>query len=388
MSSNPAQGILTTLFNDIELALPEILTRISPRLCIPTLLTITPILLEQGHIVACAYIKALVSYYNTLERAEMINRLNDICAIIVLTMDYRRVYGENTLESYQVEVYIIDVLLEVSMKLTETELRALLARLGEWKDVCIEDEDDDNDNNDNNNTAKNTSNAVVVAVKGSNKRTLPSTDYIHSHPQAARAHNYKQYSRGVIFYHYLSALGKRLKSIFTPLIAPFWDHAAGVLSSLPGHVRDMQDLYVIQHTNSNTNTKKKSKLSNSMSMSSSTQISDHLLMVELREYTTYVVESITYACMYDEGGAFVDEVRYICLYCMLLSCSVFAYAIHVYIYNTYLYFCYTYLLSIIIYICTYLLHYYLLHALIHIHCTCAANLRGDGSTLHQPTPPS
>ena len=337
MSSNPTQSILGTLLNDIELALPEILTRIPPRLCIPILLTITPILLEQGHTVACAYIKALVSYYNTLERAEMINRLNDICAIIVLTMDYRRVYGENTLESYQVEVYIIDVLLEVSVKLTETELRALLARLGEWKDVCIEDEDDDNNNttsnnNNNNNTANNTtSNAVAVPVKGSNsskKRALTSTtDY--SPPQA---HNYKQYSRGVIFYHYLSALGKRLKSIFTPLIAPFWDHAAGVLNSLPGHVREMQDLYVMQQYSSNTSTKskKKSKLSNNMSSNSSAQkgqISDHLLMVELREYTTYVVESITYACMYDEGGAFVDEVRYILIhvYCLLIRVYILVY---------------------------------------------------------------
>ena len=320
MSSNPAQGTLNTLFNDIELALPEILTHISPRLCIPILLTITPILLEQGHTVACAYTKALGSYYNTLDRNEMINRLNDVCAIIVLTMDYRRVYGENTLESYQVEVYIIDVLLEVSVKLTETELRALLARLGEWKDVCIDD-DDDNDNNDNNNTSNNNTNnnTGVMAVKGNKKRPLPSTtDYkLHSQPPLPKQHNYKQYSRGVIFYHYLSALGKRLKSIFTPLMAPFWDHAAGVLSSLPGHVRDIQDLYVIQHANNNTSTttissKKKSKLSNSMSSNSSTQkgqISDHLLMVELREYTTYVVESITYACMYDEGGAFVDEVR-------------------------------------------------------------------------------
>ena len=341
MSSSPTQGTLSTLFNDIELALPEILTRISPRLCIPILLTITPILLEQGHTVACAYIKALSSYYNTLDRAEMINRLNDICAIIVLTMDYRRVYGENTLESYHiVEVYIIDVLLEVSVKLTETELRALLARLGEWKDVCIEDEDDDNNittSNNNNNTANNTtSNAVVVAVKGSNsskKRALTSTtDY--SPPQA---HNYKQYSRGVIFYHYLSALGKRLKSIFTHLIAPFWDHAAGILSSLPGHVRDMQDLYVIQHSNSNTstNSKKKSKLSNSMSMSSSTQISDHLLMVELREYTTYVVESITYACMYDEGGAFVDEVRDV--YMCVMSTYYIIIMYHIYLHILYLF---------------------------------------------------
>ena len=366
MSSNPAQGILTTLFNDIELALPEILTRISPRLCIPILLTITPILLEQGHTVACAYIKALVSYYNTLDRNEMINKLNDICAIIVLTMDYRRVYGENTLESYQVEIYIIDVLLEVSVKLTETELRALLARLGEWKDVRIDDEDDEdntasNNNNINNTTSDNannittTSSTVVMAVKGSKKRPLSSTTtdlYSHTHPPHSQAHNYKQYSRGVIFYHYLSALGKRLKSIFTPLIAPFWDHAAGVLNSLPGHIRDMQDLYVIQHTNNNTSTssnssKKKSKLSNNMSSNSSAQkgqISDHLLMVELREYTTYVVESITYACMYDEGGAFVDEVRdvymymYIytfhhgtCVFGILLSCSVLAYAIHIYI---------------------------------------------------------
>ena len=80
----------------------------------------------------------------------------------------------------QVDITATDAVVQLCLKLTESELKALLARMAEWRDFERLSSSSESD--------------VVPHSDGS----------------------WQKYSRGVSFYHLISQLSARLKSIFLP----------------------------------------------------------------------------------------------------------------------------------------------------------------------------
>lgn len=273
----------TQLLESIAFTMPSVILKIQSRLAIPALLSVLGNLMCEGHSTAAATAKLLEQIYGGLERADILSQLGDLCATAVLLMDYRRVFGDNSLESETVESAVTEAVVKLSVKLTESELRALLSRLSEWKDteLCIIE----NENENKNDEIKQTSDP-------------------------------RYYSRIVSFYAVLSSLGIKLKVIFTPLAAPFWDHIADSLKVFSNHV-NVSYSEVLSKLTGVRQAKKKARKSENVSshislvenVEKAVQIvSNDRLTVELIALVKGVLGTVTSMCTYDTEG-FVDEVN-------------------------------------------------------------------------------
>ena len=148
-------GMWSAFEADQDQCLSAILGNLPKRLSIPALLQCTPEILAKGSEVAGRFACVLEGCWDGLNRAEVTLHMREICAIVALTLDYRRTYGvyatlcadadkeENDFADIndvqkmatEAESRIVDAVVTFCLKLTESEMRALLARLSEWKNA-------------------------------------------------------------------------------------------------------------------------------------------------------------------------------------------------------------------------------------------------------------
>jgi hypothetical protein len=183
-----------------------------------------------------------------------------LCEIAALVLDYRRVFGDGSDASKAAESKGIEAVVALCLKLTETELKQLLGKLGEWRD------------------------SKVVAANKSRRG-------------GAR-------SRNVTFYRLLAALGAKLKAIFVPCAGPFWYFSLHLLlnfSTSAGKV------------SGESKSQKKRRLSDGKSTGKHDDGEDddraEENCQELECVAEAVLENIRIVCVHDEAE-FVDEARY------------------------------------------------------------------------------
>lgn len=189
------------LVHDLDRLLKAVASKIPPRLAIPTLLEATPTILAIGSQAvdstfkfSCSkrYVDMLRELWQNLDRASVIANMKDLSVLATLLLDYRSVYGDQSTDMDNVDKAVATALLQLCLKLTESELRHLLLRLIEWRDAPV--------------------------------TTQESVDAWRSH------------SRAVSFYSLILELVATLKGIFLPSMTLVWSHAAISLSSLQQHV--------------------------------------------------------------------------------------------------------------------------------------------------------
>eukprot|EP01036_Dinobryon_divergens_P025487 gene25488-34039_t len=189
------------LVHDLDRLLKAVASKIPPRLAIPTLLEATPTILAIGSQAvdttfkfSCSkrYVDMLKELWQNLDRSAVIANMKDLGILATLLLDYRSVYGDQSTDMDMVDKAVATALLQLCLKLTESELRHLLLRLIEWRDAPV------------------TMNDSVDA--------------------------WRSHSRSVSFYSLILELVATLKGIFLPSMTLVWSHAAISLSSLQQNV--------------------------------------------------------------------------------------------------------------------------------------------------------
>lgn len=189
------------LVHDLDRLLKAVASKIPPRLAIPTFLEATPTILAIGSQAvdttfkfSCSkrYVDMLKELWQNLDRSAVIANMKDLSILATLLLDYRSVYGDQSTDMDMVDKAVATALLQLCLKLTESELRHLLLRLIEWRDAPV------------------TMNDSVDA--------------------------WRSHSRSVSFYSLILELVATLKGIFLPSMTLVWSHAAISLSSLQQNV--------------------------------------------------------------------------------------------------------------------------------------------------------
>ena len=251
-----SQSDRLAMTNDVDRCLTLLASRIPPRLSSPALLQAAPQVLVGGHTVARRFAQLLAETYSGLDRPAVVAHMTDLCEMSALVLDYRRVYGDNSSDSIAAEAMVVETVVCICLKLTETELKQLLGRLGEWRDS-----------------------------KEASKRNGPK-------------------GRAVSFYQLLAALGLKLKAILVPCVGPFWQVALGLLG-------DLSTISSESTGDSGSASKsKKRRLSNSASLAHETGARDGRDTKEYTKIAMAVLDCIRVTCLHDEGD-FIDEPRYI-----------------------------------------------------------------------------
>lgn len=168
--------------NDIDRCFTAMSTNIPLRLALPQLHFHLSAILSQGHIQAKRFMEYLGSIWGTLDRNFLAHSLNEVSSLVVITLDYRRQYGDSAMPE-SVDEAIVGSAVEFCMKLTEAELKMFLMKLLEWKNL--------------------------LSDEASNKR----------------------FARGTTFFHLVSALCSKLKIIFVPLMVYVWPTALSALEA-------------------------------------------------------------------------------------------------------------------------------------------------------------
>jgi hypothetical protein len=210
----------TALDAELDQCFYRILTAIPLPLTLPSSAEIMKILLQQKPKIISKYISLMTTVWSELTREDLIPNLNDIFEFTLLGLDYRRVYGypyananlqiiipsvSDHSEDHHgiIDTDTIKLILTIGLKLTESELKVFLVHLSDWKDVELPSEPNPNLHLFH----------MTTDTKNRNKRLLSDETLLL----------YQKYSRGVNFYHLMSEFVSTFKSIFVPLLAPFWN---------------------------------------------------------------------------------------------------------------------------------------------------------------------
>jgi U3 small nucleolar RNA-associated protein 10 len=277
---------------DINECLTTINRSIPARLMVPVLLKSTPALLNCGHAGTLRYALFLSNLWSSLDRKAVLGSLTDNSAICAMIMDYRRAYivSKQSHLSEEVEGEIANCIVQFGLKLTETELNKLIARLGEWRDSL----------------------SITSSIADNNKGTESSVDL--------KAKNV--YARSISFYKLMSQFGRKLKSIFVPSYASVWSHCIDVLKHCSSvHTKSVSLLVKANNKNNgaiaNKDGKKgKDKVNKRKRDNDNNDDEDEVMLSlnggdlgEMILSTKSVLDAVRVCCTYD-NNEFVDESRY------------------------------------------------------------------------------
>jgi hypothetical protein len=261
-----SEGI--SLVHDIDRCLSVICSAVPPRLSIPAILQSTNTIYKIDHTIAKRFSSLVTEIFLQLDRNTIKGHIVDLTSICLISLDYRRSFGEVSKSSVDVDVSICEMVVEFCLKITETELKFFLNKLSSWKDLDIQNITDSSDS------------------------------ILDSNPIVMK---YKSYSRATTFFHVLSSLSIKLKSLFLPLIVPYWQCAADALSEYVNIIKEM-------NVCSNKKNKKR-KISQSEKTDLITTESNQSIVLELVERNQRILECIRSSCIYD-NSKFLDEHRY------------------------------------------------------------------------------
>ena len=266
------------IVSDCDACLSTIASAIPARLSVPQLSLSAADVLACGHRVAHRFCLLLTEVWRSMDRPAVTSQLGVLSSLATLLLDYRRVFGDHTEEASSVDHAVGGAIVELCLKLTETELKSFLLRLAEWRDVVFA-------------------------------------------PSEA-ADEWRTRARSVSYYSLVDCLLGKLKTLFIPFMGHLWEHAAE-------QVKFFQALVLRRTAKSSTaddgtSKKKKSKkrsLAEGASVDPSSSSSSDQLLVEMKVLVLRILSSVTRCCSQDSSG-FITEVSSTRQKCLCVS-SVF-----------------------------------------------------------------
>jgi U3 small nucleolar RNA-associated protein 10 len=171
------------------------------------------------------------------------------------------VFGDHSAEASAVDHAVGGAIVELCLKMTETELKSFLLRLAEWRDVVFTTE---------------------------------------------AADDWRSRARSVSYYSLVDCLIGKLKTLFIPFMGHLWEHAAEQLKLFEALV--MRRTAKSNEVDDGTTKKKKSK---KRSLAEGTSVdpssSSDQLLVEMKVLVLRILNSVTQCCTQDSSG-FITEV--------------------------------------------------------------------------------
>lgn len=259
------------LVGDIDQCLSAAATRLPARLAIPSLIQVTPDLLASGHALARRFMQFLAEMWAELDRPAVLAHLSDLAALAALVLDYGRAFGDGSQAALDAEAAVSEAVVTLSLKLTEPELKTLLARLGDWRDRETGDSGDD-----------------------ANGATSPSSSW--------------PWARSAAFYALLGALTRKLRSIFVPCVGPFWRHAADTLEAFVHAGDELTPPDGDDDSSRGRDSAKKAKKRKRADGSGNAAAGAKAPTLAATAAVVGVLECVSACCIHDSAG-FMDEVR-------------------------------------------------------------------------------
>jgi hypothetical protein len=266
-----------TLREDVDRCLSTLATKIPARLSIPLFLQSAPTLLGAGHSAAARFADLLAEVWQQLDRTTVVAHLAELSSLATLLLDYRRVFGDQSSAATEVDAAATDAVVELCLKLTESELKSFLTKLAEWRDVKFK--------------LKQTADGAVDTTQ-----------------------EWRRYARAVSYFSLADALMGKLKSLFIPIMGVLWGSAISLLevfASTASKVAAAQK----KHANSSDAaqsvgkaTKRKNDALPESEGAEGGDSSQSSLLTEVEHLSRYILSSVRECCAQDSSN-FVDEVR-------------------------------------------------------------------------------
>jgi hypothetical protein len=122
----------------IESCFSTVGNRIPPRLLVPVLVDSVQQVFDAGHETTLQYVQMIRSVVEKAERGVVLSQLSTWLSLSLAILDYRRSHGDRGTLSEQVEYEIYCALTELCLKFTETELKAFITQINDWKNKGAE----------------------------------------------------------------------------------------------------------------------------------------------------------------------------------------------------------------------------------------------------------
>ncbi len=262
---------------DIKQCLHVIATSISSRLLIPITVQCMSSEYAKGHIISKNFLLFQKDMFTALDRSTVVNHMQSLSLLMITSLNYRTLYGDQTGDGDAVDSVAVDCCIELCLKFTESELKVFINRLMEW---C--------------GGSDNSAAVPLVASYGSDSK-------------------WKRYSKHVVFYSLMKSLNNCLRTIFVPTMLSLWFMASENLNEAINQSKtvNIQKYDAIANTNYETSSKKSKKrkvVNNEVSEVNELTYSENKKIInEILFFTEPALESIRLCCVNDQNGL-IDQV--------------------------------------------------------------------------------
>jgi len=263
------------LREDVDRCLSTIALKIPTRLSVPLLLQSAPTLLGAGHHAACRFADLMAEVWQQLDRATVVAHLGPLSTLATLLLDYRRVFGDQSAAAAEVDAASADAVVELCLKLTESELKSFLSRLAEWRDVKFKTKKD--------------ANGEVLSEDA----------------------DWRKYARAVSYFSLTDVLMTKLKSLFIPIMGTLWGSAIDLLTTFAAVASKSGKTVAAEGEKKEKKRKQVEDESPALTP----------VVVEMELLVKYILSSVRECCVQDTNGEFVDEVRAVFLLYFICSSS-------------------------------------------------------------------
>jgi hypothetical protein len=272
-----------SLIQDVARCLLVCMSMIPSRLAIPTLQELSgmnglvDVELERNPIALTRFVDALVDYVSTLDRNAIASNIAQLGVIAVNVMGYRHRTGIQSNMTRNLDGKVAALCVQLCLKMTETEVRTLLAHSSEW---MHSERDEDTE---------------------------------------SAALSWLQYSRPVSFFHAVSALNDKMKSIFLPCMVPIWPLAVQYLKAVNNILQSKLMLSSKKSTDGLVEEVRSKKRKAADEASSADNEGSRSLIKELVLLSTDILGGICSCCVNDKIGFITDVRRNLCSVLFLFS---------------------------------------------------------------------
>lgn len=281
----------TSLVQDVARCLLVCVSTIPSRLAIPTLQEMSSMSgvldseLEKNPFALTRFVDMLVDYVSTLDRSSIASNIAQLGVIAVNVMGYRFRTGVQSSLTRSLDSKVGALCVQLCLKMTETEVRTLLAHSSEWMHAERDEE---------------TSSAEQPWL---------------------------EFARPVSFFHAVAALNDKMKMIFLPCMVPIWPLAVQYLKAVNSKLQSKLSLSSKKSADISADDAKakKRKASESTAVVESNEGSQALIK-ELVLLSTDVLAGICSCCVNDKLGFITDVSNRLLLdYYLLIKCLISIY---------------------------------------------------------------
>lgn len=224
------------------------------------------------------FVGVLEDYWRVLDRNIVTSNISLLGSLAMDVLSYRWACGVQSELSQILDDKVSGACVQLCLKFTEAEVRTILAHAAEWAQTSPSVETDED------------SSQGIVSGK-----LVVWTDY----------------SKLVSFFHYVSALNEKMRSIFTPCMVPIWPIAAQVLGTLSTKVKS-NAYSLIRGSSRRDNALNLESKSAKKRRREADEPADTLGLAEMASELVLLAKdtlsSIKTCCLFDKSG-FVDEVQ-------------------------------------------------------------------------------